>query len=117
MKKIFVYGTLKSGEGNWRGILKDKEDVKFIGEDVIKGNFTMVSLGGFPGVIPHDEGNTNIHGQVFEVGENAFRNVEMLEGYPNFYNRMPVSTKYGRAEMYILGKDYLNYNKIENGIW
>lgn len=115
--KIFVYGTLLSEEGNWRHYLKDS---KLLGEDTIEGNFTMVSLGVFPGVIPEGEGT--IKGEVYEVDENSYKSIEYLEGYhPDpkqaFYSKMKVNTKYGEAEMYILDKSYLDYPVIKSGNW
>ncbi|MFW6225395.1 MAG: gamma-glutamylcyclotransferase family protein [bacterium] len=117
MNKIFVYGTLLSGEGNWQYYLRDS---KLLGEETLKGNFTMVSLGGFPGVIPSGEGV--VKGEVYEVDDLTYRQIEMLEGYDEnpkytFYSKMKVNTKFGEADMYILDEKSLNYPIIETGDW
>src|SRR5690606_16723824 len=116
-KKIFVYGTLLSGEINWLHYLQYS---KLLGQDTLKGNFTMVSLGGFPGVIPHGEGV--VKGEVYEVDDLTYREIENLEGYHpdptySFYSKMPVETKYGSADMYVLSEKYLDNPVIENGDW
>jgi len=113
MKKLFVYGTLLEGFGNWQWALYGK--AKLLGKTKISGNFTMVSLGGFPGVIP--EGNTDIYGEVYEVNDQVYKDIEHLEDYPHFYDKMEVDTAHGKAEMYILPQKYLNYPKVESGNW
>lgn len=113
MDRIFVYGTLKRGYGNWNHFL-NKPEVKFLGEDTLKG-FTMVSLGGFPGVIYGGEGE--IHGEVYEIPDDVSRSIDYLEGYPEFYTKMGVITKWGAADMYILPKAFLNNPVVESGNW
>ncbi|MFW6226090.1 MAG: gamma-glutamylcyclotransferase family protein [Nanoarchaeota archaeon] len=117
MNKIFVYGTLLSGEGNWKYYLKD---AKLLGEETLDGDFTMVSLGGFPGVIPTGKGV--VKGEVYEVDDLTYQEIERLEGYhPDpkiaFYSKMKVDTKFGEAEMYILDEKSLDYPIIKTGDW
>ena len=118
-KKVFVYGTLKSGHGNSKYFLENDESV-CLGKCTIDGNFTMVNLGAFPGVIP--TGNNTIHGEVWEVSEKVSKRLDRLEGYdpdPNqrYYDKMVVETAFGNAEIYILDESHLNYPKIETGEW
>lgn len=118
MKKIFVYGSLKSNRGNHHFL--DNDESYLLGSDTISGNFTMVSLGAFPGVIPVGEGN--ISGEVYEVSDSVYKRIERLEGYSSnplnrFYDKMEVETVYGKADMYILDESYLNYKKVESGVW
>jgi gamma-glutamylcyclotransferase (GGCT)/AIG2-like uncharacterized protein YtfP len=115
--KIFVYGTLLKGCINHSYFLKNS---KLLGEDIIEGNFTMVSLGGFPGVVPI--GKSKIYGEIYEITEDVAKAIDGLEGYhpdPNiaFYDKMKVNTKLGDADMYILDEKYLNYPIIESGNW
>lgn len=114
MNKLFVYGTLKSGHGNWNYYLNNNS--KFLGKEVIKGKFTMVSLGGYPGVIPHNIEN-EIHGEVYEVSDEVYKGIERLEGYPHYYGRISVETTHGTAEMYILDERYLNHPIVKSGNW
>ena len=115
-KKILVYGTLLSNLGNWSWAL-NREGATFLGDYKVEGNYSMVSLGGFPGVIPHDEGETTIISEVYEVTDAIYKSVERLEGYPTFYNKRVVKTPWGDADMYILDDSYLNQEKIESGDW
>ena len=61
--RVFVYGTLLSGFGNHARLLAGRS--KMIGEAQTYAEYTMVSLGGFPGVI--EGGDTSIQGEVYEV--------------------------------------------------
>ena len=113
MNRIFVYGTLKQGQGNWNYLLKGHS--LFMGEHTTEPMFTMVSLGGFPGVLP--EGSTRIRGEVFEVDDTTMERVDRLEGYPSFYNRQQIETQFGPAWMYYLDDSYKGYPEVESGIW
>tara|TARA_R100001530_G_scaffold90463_1_gene62863 strand:- start:206 stop:631 length:426 start_codon:yes stop_codon:yes gene_type:complete len=89
MKKIFVYGTLKQHQPNFTII---KSGV-FCGVGKLHKShgFRMVSLGAFPALIPaNPEQSQDIHGEIWNVDKHAFKNVEYLEGYPTFYNRVKI---------------------------
>jgi len=75
MTKIFVYGTLLRDQGNWSWALKDQT---FVCEAETKPEYTMISLGGFPGVL--EGGNTSIQGEVFEVDDERMHDIDCLEG-------------------------------------
>jgi gamma-glutamylcyclotransferase (GGCT)/AIG2-like uncharacterized protein YtfP len=99
-KRITVYGSLLKGLGN-SGLLANDESI-LLGEHVIEDNLTMISLGGFPGLIITPEQTSKIHVETYEVSDMVFRRVEHLEGFPTFYNRKSVSTPYGESEVYVL---------------
>ena len=84
MHRIFVYGSLRAGFGNHR-LLKDS---RYIGEAVTAPQYTMLHLGGFPGVVA--DGQTSIVGEVYEVDHDTLRLLDRLEGHPNFYARTPI---------------------------
>jgi gamma-glutamylcyclotransferase (GGCT)/AIG2-like uncharacterized protein YtfP len=111
MTKVFVYGTLKRGWGNHRIL----EESNLLGECVTHPNFTMVHLGGFPGVLMG--GETAISGEVYEVDELTMNRLDGLEGYPSFYNRLEIPTDYGMAWMYYLSDRYSTHPVIEDGVW
>ena len=96
MRKIFVYGTLKKHQPNFPII---KSGI-FCGVGKLgkSSRYRMVSLGAFPALIPASitESQT-IAGEIWKVDENAFLNVELLEGYPTFYDRekLPVEDSEG----------------------
>jgi len=98
--KVFAYGTLRVGQGNYSYLLKDEPGVKYLGEDTIEG-FTMIHLGGFPALIENNfvedfaeiRVATKVVGDVFEVNDETMTNLDALEGYPTFYNRKEVETE------------------------
>ena len=114
MRKITVYGSLRQFHGNWRALL-NKEPLK---TEVINIPFRMISLGGFPGLIPSEE-NHNITVEIYEVSDETYRRVEQLEGYPDFYQKAIVSTSEGDLEIYVLQGAYYRQNPtfVENGDW
>jgi len=110
MEQVFVYGTLKVGHSNNDLI----EHGNFIGKDGILG-WEMKDLGPFPAII---KGNKHIIGEVWEI--NNLEMLDMLEGYPSFYNREEIDTHYGKAWVYYIDtKDnsMLDHTTIQTGEW
>lgn len=113
---VFVYGSLKRGFGN-NGVIANQQ---FVGEAVTEDSvWSMVSLGGFPGVI---NGNKKISGEVWSVNERGMRGLDALEGNGHFYTREVVNTDHGPAWMYVLpseefsGRDKTNVLVDDNGV-
>jgi len=112
-KLILVYGSLRQGMGN-HGLLADSE---FLGEYNFEDNYVMLDWGGFPALTPSEE-IYPIVGEVYKVDEATYRRVEMLEGYPNFYDRIEVNTPYGKAGMYFVHNSHrTNDSIVEDGNW
>lgn len=117
---VAVYGTLKRGHGNYNRILRGRSE--FIGTTQLD-NFTMVSLGGFPGLIPDNilekpSEDYKVEIEVFNVEEDVLRTCDMLEGYPGWYNRVTVPTEFGEAFIYIFDKgEYSDRPIVESGKW
>ena len=109
---VAVYGTLKKGHGN-HGVM-ERAKGNFLGECWSKPKFTMISLGGFPGVLL--EGNTPIKLEIYEVED--MDPLDWLEGYPEFYNRKKITTPMGDAWMYYLPDKYADPSRIvATGEW
>lgn len=119
--KVAVYGTLKRGKGNSRLL----SDSTFLGTAGTDPNFSMISFGGFPGVL---DGNQSIHVEIFEVKDlDVLRRLDSLEGHPDFFEREEVGVRMddtgevGKAWMYSVRKhkDYYKSDKVttydENG--
>ena len=77
---IAVYGTLKRGFGNNR-LLSDSE---FVGMAESLPVFSMISFGGFPGLLDGDE---RVEVEIWKVPEKDIPNLDALEGHPSFYKR------------------------------
>tara|TARA_Y100000389_G_scaffold198239_1_gene234373 strand:+ start:4697 stop:5104 length:408 start_codon:yes stop_codon:yes gene_type:complete len=104
LHKVFVYGTLKSG-GEIRGLNTFGEGATIVGKAKTKfPDYHMIDLGAFPGVIL--KGTKYIQGEVWEVDDEAMEQLDMIEGYPEFYDRQQTQTTLGKAWMYYLSKDY-----------
>lgn len=100
MKKIAVYGSLLEGLHNsWYLGTSTK-----VSSEIVKIPYKMVSLGGFPALIP-DEENNEIYVEIYEVDDAAYRNIEYLEGYPIFYQKADIVTSIGEVEVYVIEND------------
>ena len=104
-KKVFVYGTLKSGKSN-HDLLKGQ---KFLGRSAVLGQYKFVDLGPFPAVVMDPSCSPNsptmIVGEVYEIEDAALVALDILEGHPNFYSRKEIDTAFGKAWMYSFAPD------------
>jgi len=75
----------------------------------------MISFDSYPAVLLN--GSTAIHGEVYSVDGDTFAEVEELEGFPYFYNRIQIETKYGAAWIYVMDEVIGAYTIVESGIW
>lgn len=120
---VFVYGTLKKRHGNHR--LLQNDGVEYMGRAVVTGRNRLVTLGAFPGVVRlhnQNEAEHNILGEVYNVDDDTFASLDVLEGcnhsYPasSFYSRLRVDTPYGQAWMYHLPSSYLTERNLVDTI-
>ena len=111
---IFVYGSLLSGMGN-HGLL-DNDDSVLVDTFKTAPEYTLLDLGWYPGVV--GVGDTPIIGELYRVSEEVWLDIEHLEGYPEFYDRVVLNTHEGDAIMYVLDEDYLSsYESVASGDW
>lgn len=97
--RVFVYGTLKRGN-RVRGMDK-MGNAKFINEAVtVDAEYSLYDLGAFPAV--SRRGENRIQGEVWEVDDALMAILDVIEGYPDFYNRCEVVTTEGTAWMYYI---------------
>ena len=111
---VCVYGTLLSGQRNNR-LLNTSEKLG----DVIVAGFQMYSLGGFPACVRTDNYDDHqIVGEVWKVSDETLVRLDMLEGYPHFYQRTLINTSWGAAWMYVQNRDKVrNEWLIPGGDW
>jgi len=110
MTCVFVYGTLLSNEPN-NHLLKTS---KLLGDSKVSG-LKMYDLGPFPACIVSPE-ISEVLGEVWEIDDKTFQRLDYLEGFPNFYNRTLVDTKFGEAWVYIHNEEP-NGEYIPSGNW
>jgi len=111
---LFVYGSLLSDMGNHYLLENDESDLvdTFETESI----YSLRDLGYYPGV--HKNGSTSIKGELWSVSEAVWRRVEQLEGYPSFYDRTPLETPHGLAQMYFLAEEDVSERVlVESGDW
>jgi gamma-glutamylcyclotransferase (GGCT)/AIG2-like uncharacterized protein YtfP len=89
--KVFVYGTLRKGQGN-NYLLKEAD---FIGEAKTKDKYAMYASG-IPYVV-EDKPVSRITGEIFSVNQEELMRLDRLEGHPQWYRRrvIPVTTEDG----------------------
>ena len=111
--RVFVYGTLLSGEPNHR-LLADAE---LVGAARTEPDFDLVSLGAFPAMIAG--GATAIAGEVYEVDRPTLDALDRLEGHPRFYRRRAVRLDDGGEVLaYLLTPDQVRGRpRITSGDW
>lgn len=83
---VFVYGTLKSGYGNNRLLLTSK----FIGNCRTTSPWMLDADGGIPFLHKIRDGK-HVIGELWEVDDQTFANLDRLEGHPTFYERDKIS--------------------------
>lgn len=98
--RVFVYGSLKSGRGNWGAL----SAAQMIGRCVIEGRYKLLDLGHYPGLIctPSDEQVRKIVGEVYLVDKDTLDTLDMIEGHPDYYCRHKVTTPWKNAWAYFL---------------
>jgi len=97
MTRVFVYGSLLSGEPNHSVLSRARR----IGEARTPPRFVLHDLGAFPAMI--EGGAHAISGEVYEVDEKTLARLDVLEGHPRFYRRTPIVLADGTsAETYLL---------------
>jgi len=116
---VFVYGSLKRGFDN-HGLL---ENAVYIGKgQTVERNFTMYSLGAFPGVCRDAKASTTVKGELYQVNLRDMWKLDRLEGHPNFYRRESVMIRRNGKEssaafMYILPTPKYSSERVERNDW
>lgn len=119
MNRIFVYGTLLSGQYNNHRYLQNDES-KLMG-DARTTAFEMYSLGAYPACIESEFDANEIIGEIWEVSDLVLEKLDRLEGYPRFYNRKKIETTMGESWIYYMSREDME-NKlfkefIPSGSW
>jgi gamma-glutamylcyclotransferase (GGCT)/AIG2-like uncharacterized protein YtfP len=77
-------------------------------------------MGGFPGMISTDMDHChNITIEVFRVTNPAVeKRLDMLEGYPGWYDKKTIETEWGTAFIYTQTEEQVGKNPpVESGDW
>ena len=113
--RVAVYGSLKKCFGNHR-LLEGQE---YVGVWLTPPEYTMYNLGAFPAVVPR--GKTSIVCELYDVDDGCLSRLDMLEGHPDFYERVDVSTPFGEGVQMYLFRNRISGNRtrdvVANGFW
>ena len=116
---VFVYGSLKKGFGNHRLL----EDADFLQNDTIQ-NHTMYSLGAFPAIVPDDNADVPVKGELYSVTNDELLRLNRLEGYSgdnnphNLYERKEIVTDNGHvAYVYYMNTPERDWPVVQDGDW
>ncbi|CAM4542695.1 gamma-glutamylcyclotransferase family protein [Myxococcus xanthus] len=111
--RVFVYGTLLSGEPNHRLL----RGARLIGPARTQPRFTLYDYGPFPALA--SRGTHAVEGEVYEVDALMLAALDKLEGHPYFYERKSITLDgAGRVEAYLFPKERLAGRPIiESGCW
>jgi gamma-glutamylcyclotransferase (GGCT)/AIG2-like uncharacterized protein YtfP len=119
---VFVYGTLRTGEGNWKRYL-DHEGAKLVSAcEHTWPEFGFVSLGGYPALLTDIEGEgIAVVGEVYTVDAPTLRALDRLEGHPSFYLRRKIKLASGMVvSAYTMSAKRLHqgeFQTIPHGDW
>ncbi len=111
--KVFVYGTLLSGEGNHRQL----RGARMLAVRRTEPRYTLVSLGPYPALLAG--GTTSVTGEVYDVDDDLLRALDRFEGVPSVYRRERIHLLGGESVAgYLLARPRAkSYEVISSGDW
>lgn len=115
---LFVYGTLKKGGSN-HGFMAEQ---RFLGEAHSDPGFSLIDLGDFPGLVPCDDDQAGVVGEVWSVDQACLTALDQLEGVDEgLYRRAPIhlspSFEQGVVETYFFAGSLLGRKRLAGGSW
>ena len=118
MAKVFVYGTLRKNQSA-HSLIK-KAPGHFLKQLRTAPKYHLFDVGSFPGMVEDEtEIGPGILGELYEVPESAFRDLDRYECVnTGLFRRAEVLLEDGStANAYIFTSNMNNAQKIESGIW
>ncbi|KAK3106053.1 hypothetical protein FSP39_011716 [Pinctada imbricata] len=97
MHHVFVYGTLKKGQPNYKTFESVNNGVKlFLGEGETKDKYPLViaSRYNIPFLLDakNAEGSKTIKGEIYKVDDAVLDRLDQLEAHPELYQRVKIPT-------------------------
>jgi gamma-glutamylaminecyclotransferase len=83
---IFVYGTLKRGQRSHH-ILQNQE---FLGEALTQPLYRLYDTGSHPALVDDRQNGIAVHGEVWQVSEEALQKLDEYEEAPDYFSRRPI---------------------------
>lgn len=93
---LFIYGTLKKGFENHHFL----NGAKFIGNATTQEKYPMVNVvKAYPYLINQKGQGKIIKGEAYQIDEKILGHLDMLEGYPEHYDRDEITLVVGDREL------------------
>ena len=103
---VFVYGSLMKKADTIRSLDKFGDTAEYVCDTVTSSSqFDMLNMGHFPGVVDSASGS-RVAGELWRVTSKVFKELDRIEGYPDFYTRKMIPTEHGIAWMYYLPESF-----------
>uniref|UniRef100_T1GP59 Gamma-glutamylcyclotransferase family protein n=1 Tax=Megaselia scalaris TaxID=36166 RepID=T1GP59_MEGSC len=102
MHQVFVYGTLKKGQPNHYWLTKPENGVsKFLAEGKTETKFPLVigTRYNIPFLLDKKGSGHEIEGEIYEVDDKMMGNLDILEDYPEYYDREKQNIKLSNNEI------------------
>jgi gamma-glutamylcyclotransferase (GGCT)/AIG2-like uncharacterized protein YtfP len=111
--KLFLYGTLMSGESNHRRL----RGARLLATGRTEPRYTLVSLGRYPALL--EGGTTSVAGEIYEVDDDLLRALDRFEGVPTLYRRAAIHLLGGEVVGgYLLARTRAEHDEvIPGGDW
>lgn len=93
---VAVYGTLKKGNANYHHYLSDST---LIGKGITTDKYPLVTPTSLPYLLEEKGVGYNVEVDVFRVSNEVFKDLDRLEGHPNFYTRKQIDISIGKNKI------------------
>lgn len=111
MINLIVYGTLMR---NCRASLDNPSyGGKFV-STVILPKYKMYSTGWYPAVVPSNDEEDIIYGEIWEVPIESLKYLDAYEGHPTLFKRTEI---YPNTYIYLYQESVSYLKRLHDGIW
>ena len=107
--KLFVYGTLRKKHGN-HFLLQESD---FLGMAETEPKYTL-ACSGIPYLI---KGSDNVTGEVYEVPPHVLSDLDLLEGHPDCYTRLPINVTMHNEPITVEAYHWLHDDKADTKLY
>ena len=103
MSRVFVYGTLKTGQR--RNFYLTRKGSRLLGEVATTPRYRLLRplLTDYPCLVEDEKKGVSVEGELWEVSDECLADLDAVEGVPYLFVRRPISLESGQqAEAYFI---------------